>query len=188
MRKILKVSPKTQRDNLIAPGYSCFPTSMGMATEYFLRLRGKDKTAIGCPVDAQIEDYLDAALGSAVAREDPATESEVFNHYMTPHGVQATFTHLTYQQLCAQIDNDIPVVIGGNFSSVSRIGGHINCCIGYDTDKQVVINNDPYGSAYKGYPNDISIEQSLADGAEVEYELKFFKGGVNMPCVVFNYI
>jgi hypothetical protein len=188
MRKILKVRPKTQRDNAIAPGYSCFPTSMGMAAEYFLTLQGKSKLDIGCPDDTQIEDYLDGALGSAVAREDPATECEVFNRYMERFGVRARFAHINYQDIVRFIDADLPVVLGGNFSTVSRIGGHINCCIGYDTDRNIVINNDPYGSAYRGYPNDISIEQSLADGTAIEYELKFFHAGTNIPCVVFEYI
>lgn len=166
--KLENVPYFTQRDNADAPAYSCFPTSIGMAVAYCLASAGKSKTDIGCPPLIQIEDYINHILKSAETkkwmkdneyklgswiwnynpREIFPVEAYVFNALMNAHGFKAEHRVVTFAQLCAAVEK-FPVVVGGNFKSVSSVGAHVICIVGYDGNS--VIANDPYGNALTRY-------------------------------------
>jgi hypothetical protein len=203
MKKTLDEHNNTQRDNKISPYYSCFPTSMAMASEYLLSLQKLTRADIGCQ-DGELADFYNQKLDddntteyvkslgknyqyllTVTRREQPELEEFIFNRFMTSVGWNAKSKKISYAEYCKEIDAGIPVVLGGNFSSVCRIGGHIVCGIGYDDEKKTVIVNDPYGSALKGYPNNVGIEQATKDGEAVEYPLTFFRNGVQMSAITF---
>jgi len=186
----------TQVDNKYAPYISCFPTSMGMAMTYCLKSIGKSKIDVGCGPDMQIEDYINHLIddqetqkwikdnnvkygswmlnyiwkGNA-ARQILYVETYVFNRLMQEHGFLAeAYTNLQYDQYCEKIEeNNCPIVISGNFSSVSRIKGHVTCGIGFNRKnlKELIVH-DPYGNALDGYPK----TEIKATG--VRYPVKFF--------------
>jgi len=179
-----------QRDNEKTPLTSCYNTSMGMAITHCLNLEGLDKKIIGCPYDVQIEDFINemtmsddikkwikdniSRYGNWMLKYKPRTiavvEEYIFNLLMAPIGYKSEFkTDLTYEQYCNHIKNEkMPIVLHGYFKSVSKVGGHIVCGIGYDDEKQTIICNDPFGNAI------IDKYQSGYLGRKAEYPLKFF--------------
>ena len=79
----------------------------------------------------------------------------------------------------------MPIILRGDFSSISRVGGHMNLCIGYELVNGAVNrvqNLDPYGDANKGYiywgDNN---PKGLTDGDGVLYPITFFlqKGSIS---------
>jgi len=194
-----KVPYYSQRDNRYKPFVSCFPTSMAMAIEYCLNLVDKNKSDIGCHRATQLEDYLNeliydnetkqwmkknqGRLGSWIWKYARRTiymiEAYIFNKIMNEHGYKAEYKQITYDEYCTRIEeNKLPIVVGGNFKAVSRVGGHVCCGIGFDKSgmKELIVR-DPFGDALKGYPKGKSQEQNDNDGYENAYGLRFYKNG-----------
>lgn len=189
----------TQRDNKYDPYVSCFPTSLAMCMSYCLKSIKKDKTAVGCGEKMQLEDYINeliyddetkkwmvknqGRLGAWIwkykRRTIYAIEEYIFNRLMNEHGFFATAKYnLDYYKICNELTlNNIPMVIGGNFKSVSSVGGHMVCLKGFNSKNfEEVIVNDPYGNALTGYKNN--------DGENMQYSKKFFdKGKGNFFCI-----
>jgi hypothetical protein len=194
--KIDNVEGLTQRDNKVEPFVSCFPTSVGISMTYCLKSIGNDKTAIGCSPDMQIEDYINQVisskevedwmkkntlrLGSWIWKYEKRTifavEEYAFNFLMNPHGFKAQYKSVTYDELCDHLEtHKLPCPVGGNFKSVSTVGGHIVCAKGFNKIgiKELIVD-DPYGNALDGYT-----DKSVADRT---YGSKFFvdgKGKIN---------
>jgi len=157
-----------QTNNKLYPYITCFPTSVAMAIDYILTIEGKTPASIGID-EPQIEDYLTKmestssikawmikTLGSwatgylSKSWLVGAVEEKAFDDLMNKIGYDGKFTtELSYGALCKQLkDTNLPQVICGDFSSVSQVGGHINCAIGFDFDNKMVITSDPYGYAF----------------------------------------
>lgn len=197
----------SQRDNKFEPFISCFPTSSGMAMTYCLNLIGKDKTVIGCSPNNQIEDYINETIYDAdtekwMKANTPrlgqwiwkykkrtifAVEEYVFNRLMNKQGFKATFKQITYDEYCNEIEtNKLPIIIGGDFSTICSVGGHMLCGIGFNqTGLKEIIVNDPYGSALVKYQN-TDLEQSTRDGTAVAYPLRFFKNGQEINSLIIT--
>lgn len=191
-----KVDYFSQRDNKIKPYVSCYPTSVAMAINYCLTLKKLDRTAIGCDIDTQIEDYINELfedsetkawikenkkwLGfsdNSTAREFLFIENYMFNRLMNPIGYRSegrlNVSFLEYCEIMEQ--TKLPIVLAGNFKSVSRIRGHVVCGVGFNkVGLKEVIVHDPFGSALKGYPKNQSLEQNNKDGSFVHYGTRFF--------------
>ncbi len=170
MKKILENFPYlTQIDNKLFSSTSCYPTSMAMAIWWCLKQIGKDETAIGCPPGIQVEDYITAITesketklwiknnvskyGSWLLNYKPRTlayvEEMIFNKLMNPFGFKTEFSStIMYEFLVNHINtNNMPIVIHGDFSSISTVSGHIVCAIGYNIDAKTVFVQDPFGNA-----------------------------------------
>jgi hypothetical protein len=205
--KLEKVPYYSQRDNKVANFVSCFPTSMAMAMAYCLDDIGKNKTAVGCHSSMQLEDYINELIYDQVTkawmvenqgkigswiwqyqrRTIYAVEAYLFNRLMNALGFTATHKVLSYDTYCTLLeDRRLPIVVGGNFSSVSRVSGHVCCGIGFNkVGLQELIVRDPFGNALKGYPRNQTDEQNEKDGFEVAYGLRFYgKGSFNT--IVFD--
>mgnify|MGYP001419365198 CR=1 FL=1 len=189
----------SQRDNQYQPNVSCFPTSMAMAMAYCLDLIHLDKTAVGCHPNIQLEDYLNeliydnqtkewmiqnqGRIGSWIWKYQRRTiyviEAYIFNRLMNQYGYNSKYVDLKYDDYCNNIENTkLPIIVGGNFSSVSRVGGHVCCGIGFNRiGLPELIVRDPFGNALKGYPQNQSQEQNDKDGYENAYGLRFFGNG-----------
>ena len=179
----------TQRDNKREPYVTCFNTSVAMAMSYCLNLEGLDQVAIGADPKIQLEDYLDmliqdnetkqwmienqGRIGSWIwkytKRTIYAIEAYIFNRLMNNLGYKAEEKYnWTYDTVCHALEqNSMPMVIGGNFSSVSSVGGHMNCLVGYNAIglKEFIVH-DPYGNAMTKY-----VDQN---GSYVRYPAKFY--------------
>ena len=204
--EITGVPEYTQRDNQYleqgknVASISCFPTSVGMSAAYALSTIGLDKTAIGCGPEMQIEDYFNQTLSSPAIykweksnveklgswiwgykpRTIYAVEAQAFNMLMNPHGFKATARDdLNYASVCALLEkHKLPFVIGGNFKSVSKVDGHLNCLIGFNQiGLQEFIVHDPYGDALLGYAPDKKTGKH--NGARRHYSAKFYERGKN---------
>jgi len=170
VRKIIEGFPYlTQTDNKLFSSTSCYPTSMAMAMSYCLQSLKLSKLAIGCQKDMQLEDYITevtesketkqwirgnvSIFGSWMLNYKPRTigvvEEMIFNKLMKPFKFKTNFyTELSYEAVVNHINyNNLPIVLHGDFSSISYVAGHIVCAIGYDTDKGSLIVQDPYGNA-----------------------------------------
>jgi hypothetical protein len=188
--KIEGVRRFPQDDNKHDPMVTCFNTSSGMVMDYCLTLIGKDRTAIGCSINNQIEDYIYEAiydnvtkqwmivnqgrLGAAIWKWKRGVlfsiEEYVFNRLMNPHGFKATFYEcITYERVCELLKtNNLPGIIAGNFSSLSPVGGHMNCLIGYNSvGVYEFITHDPFGNAYKQYKD--------KNGENMHYAARLFQ-------------
>jgi len=186
---------------------SCFPTSLAMCMNYALKKIGLDKTAVGCASENQLEDYINriiddyetkqwmiknqGRLGSWIwkykRRTLYAIEEYIFNRLMNQHGYKAEAKYnFTYETVCNVLkQTELPMVIGGNFSSVSKVQGHMNCCIGYNSIglKEFIVH-DPYGNALKGYS-----QETIGKGNDLRYPVKFFqKEKGYIYCVVISKI
>lgn len=197
----------SQRDNQYMPNVSCFPTSMAMAMTYCLNLMNKTKEDVGCHSDMQLEDYLNECIyddttkqwmvenqgriGSWIwqytRRTIYAVEAYVFNRLMNDIGFSADYVDLTYDRYCYIIENtQMPIVVGGNFKAVSRIGGHVCCGIGFNkVGMKELIVRDPFGNALKGYPQNQSQTDNEKDGFENAYGLRFYNNG-NFASIVIT--
>lgn len=167
----------TQRNNKYNPFVTCFPTSVAMCIDYILTITGKKPSDLGID-EEQIEDFLTKQMKtSAITSWMVKTlgswtndyfqkawlvgkvEEKEFDTLMNKIGYDSEFSdHISFDEVCALIDEtDIPQVICGNFSSANakyghKVGGHINCCVGYDDETRDVFVLDPYGYALsKGY-------------------------------------
>jgi len=178
----------------------CAPTSTADAVRYCLGLHDLDKTAIGCNPTMQLEDYMNEIIDSdemgewikensswigrwilkTVRRQAFHVEAEVFNRLMKDAGLgyrAKVDGKITYEKVQKSITRDkLPIVMSGYFKAVSRIGGHVVCCIGYSTlGIKELVCNDPFGSATLGYPKGQSFAKNRQDGHRVSYGLRFFK-------------
>jgi hypothetical protein len=193
----------SQRDNKFHPSISCFPTSLAMVMSYCLKKEGKDKTAVGCSPEMQLEDYINLLidedettewmkknqgfLGSWIWKYNRRTiyaiEEYIFNRLMLPHGykIKAEYSY-PYQTICNILEQtQLPMVIGGNFSSVSSVGGHMNTLIGYNSIglKEFIVH-DPYGNALDKY-------ETLSKGEGIRYPVKFYqKDGDKIYSLITN--
>ncbi len=189
----------SQLDNKYEPFTSCFPTTMAMIIQFCLDEKGLDKEAIGCHKNTQLEDYLNeliydetttkwmkenqSIIGSWIWKYNRKTiyvvEAYIFNRLMNNYGFKANYTEMTYDNYCINIEtNKLPIAVGGNFSSVSRVKGHVCCGIGFNRIglKELIVH-DPFGNALKGYPQNQTQEQNNKDGFECAYGLRFFNNG-----------
>lgn len=181
------IDPKS---NTNVASISCFPTSMAMIINYCLTQLGLDKNAIGCSQSVQVEDYINRllddsqttawmrkntkSLGSWIwkykRRTIYALEVYIFNRLMKPLGYEAkAIYNVTYETICHILkQTELPMILGGNFKSVSRVGGHMNCLVGYNgIGLKEFIVNDPYGNAFTNYRDQI--------GNYVTYPVKFYQ-------------
>lgn len=194
----------TQRDNKIDPSISCFPTSSAMVMQYCLNLIGKGKEAVGCSSSMQLEDYINQVISSKEVddwmkantsklgkwiwdynkRTIFCVEEYVFNLLMNPLGFKATSgVGITYKAFCDFIStNQLPCVISGDFRSVSKVQGHMNCVFGFNNvGIQTLLVNDPYGNALTGYKDQ--------NGANMSYGLKFYlKAGNTLNVLLISKI
>lgn len=186
--KIENVECLTQRNNLVNAFSTCYPTSLSMAINYCLGLKGKSKEDIGVDTQEQIEDHITRITMSPEmvhwATTDADTwvkdyveklwlvaqiEVRVFNDLMAQFGFQSRFFEsLTFDQICDKMEEtNLPQVVFGYFASVSpTIKGHINCMVGFDRQQRKFIIHDPFGNANEKYAND--------NGAYVEYSFEQF--------------
>lgn len=89
----------------------------------------------------------------------------LFNRLMGQHSFSAQADwSISFERMSRSIDKGFPVVILGNFSSISRVSGHYNTAIGYNGTE--VITHDPYGDALSGY--------ALNNGEFRQYSWDFF--------------
>jgi hypothetical protein len=192
--KIEDVKYFTQRDNTDDPFNTCFNTSNAMAMDYCLTSIGKDKTAVGCNPSpkAQLEDYIYeciydnvtgawmqanvSRLGSWIWKYKRGVlyvvEEYIFNRLMNPLGFKATFYEsISYAKVCETIkQNNLPGIIGGNFASVSPVGGHMNALLGYNSiGTPQFLTHDPFGKAFSRYAD--------PNGADQQYPIRFFNIG-----------
>jgi len=193
--KIENVEYFSQRDNVYVPSSSCFPTSLAMCMNYCLQLIGKTKIDVGCDAQMQLEDYLDymldddktkkwmtentSRLGNWIWNYNRRVlydvEAYTFNRLMLPLGFKATFySNLNYIDLCNKLEETkIPAVIGGNFSEISNVKGHMNCLIGFNKlGLEEFIVHDPYGNALTKY--------QVGNGKDIRYPKKFFTKGTDL--------
>jgi len=193
--KIKGVELYTQFDNKYKRFITCFPTSTSMAINYCLSLKKLNKVAVGCSEKMQLEDYVYQIIyedetkkhfmnkhgakwwGWQYKRHTVAAVNEyIFNLLMQKHGFMSGFkTDMTYEHYCSTIaTTKLPIVLSGNFKSVSKIGGHIVCGIGFNKiGMKEVIAHDPFGNALDGYPP-LDAETRMEKGFEVTYSTKFF--------------
>ena len=208
----LPVERFTQRDNkYIDPitkknvaGVSCFPTSIAMCETYIIeKVEGKDKAAVGCAPDMQLEDYINAMADDPISQKwlkenvsklgqwitgvphRTLYDLEAFNanRLMNPLGYKASFQILKYEQICDKLEETkLPMVIGGNFSSICAVQGHMLCCRGFNKiGSPEFILNDPYGNALKKY-----VDDNGGDGARYPIKYFFKDSAQNMYVIVFE--
>jgi len=167
---------------------------MAMCISYILNLLGKTKKDIGCGDSMQLEEYIYqltedpdtkayikkevSVLGSWVLQYSPRVmffvEEHIGNRILNQLGYKAIFSsNLTYDGICDWIEtHQLPVVIAGNFSSVSKVGGHMNCCHGFSkTTMKEFIVNDPFASCLNGYKD---ASPTSTAGHDVHYSYRFY--------------
>jgi hypothetical protein len=176
-----------------------------MLIDYCLGLKGFGWSSVGCLEGMQLEDYLDTLMDDdttvALMKQDPDyskgdenlarrelfyVERLTFDRVMVPLGYKAISVTGNHQQIIDYIlTKKMPIILRGDFSSISRITGHMNMCIGYELVNGAVNrvqNLDPYGDANKGYlywrDNN---PRGLTDGDGVMYPITFFlqKGSIS---------
>lgn len=199
---IPNVPAESQRDNVYFPSSSCFNTELSNCMQHCLNLIGKDKTAVGCQLSMQLEDYIYLAtedattkawikaniskLGSWVLNYSPRTvysiETYVFNRLMNPLGFKATFLEsISYDKFCEKLEQtNLPMVIGGNFSSISAVSGHMLTAVGFNcVGMPEIIVNDSWGNGCTRYTD-------IKPAKEVAYSLRFFQvsgKNLNVVCI-----
>ena len=180
------VSHLRQDDNKITPTVACYPTSMAILMLNCLDYIGADKKIIGCPYDMQLEDFINehtmskdtknwirknvSVFGDWMLQHRPRTiavvEEMVFNKLMAPLGFTVKFKVNNVDIFLDEFTKQkFPVVLHGDFRSVSSVEGHICAMEGY-VDPERWIIKDPFGNALTGYKN--------KDGSSVIYPRKFF--------------
>ncbi|MFW9871937.1 MAG: C39 family peptidase [Candidatus Thorarchaeota archaeon] len=174
MKKLI-ATYHTQRNNKRKPYITCYNTSMATGIDYILKLQGKDKTTIGCPINMQLDDYLydiiysketkkwikDNAgrFGAWFLSSKPhtlaAVECYVFNKLMNSFGYKAEFLqNQTFNDFVNLINNEnVPQILHGYFKPETRVGGHVIVGIGYEVTSGSFICHDPYGDAKTKYVN-----------------------------------
>ena len=162
-----------QRDNKNDPYRTCYSTSMAMVMNYLLKKQGKTKADVMCPSAVQLEDFIYKYIYSDETKNHikqninaigrwilpyfdnslqltAVAECYVFNKLMNEYGYKAEYKeNVSGIQLYEMLRNDIPQVLHGNYSSTSKVKGHVVLCIGMDS--KGVIVHDPYGDAKTGY-------------------------------------
>lgn len=137
---------KEQLNNKIHPWKTCFPTSMAMPIQYILNRDGMGQTDIGIPADMQIEDFITKYMIDHFRDwryADP--EEKLFDSLMKDY--DATFRNpISYDSVCESLAlNEIPGVVFGEFGKFHpSVKGHVGCAVGFDTEKRILIVNDPY--------------------------------------------
>lgn len=132
-----------QYDNIENPGGSCNVTSLAMVAYYF-GLRGNGQ--------GQLEDQFYREMERmGLDRHSPEDLSTFFNQKMSQAGFKQRDKFVAnggVNDIRSNIDKGMPVIIHGYFTS----SGHIVCIIGYDSDTQQYLIQDPNGEWYKeGY-------------------------------------
>ena len=194
----------TQKNNLYFPSSSCFNSSISNCMQHCLDILGLDKTAVGCHLDQQLEDYiyllseanttktwikqnLTKLGGVAVLQYSPrvlyGVETYMFNTLMNHLGYKATFLEgTTYDNFCNKMEQtNLPMVIGADFRTICPVQGHMLTAVGFNKiGLQQIIVNDSWGNACTRY----------TDGSkscrEVAYALRFFQvygKGLNAVCI-----
>ncbi|MCP4650346.1 MAG: hypothetical protein GY853_09755 [PVC group bacterium] len=159
----------TQTDNKWFSSTSCYPTSMAMAMYWCLKLAGNSEYEIGCPLNMQLEDYISktsqsketknwikqniSKYGNWMLDYKPRViahvESMIFNKLMNHLYFKATFsTQISLNDYITHLDKSkMPIVLHGNFKTVSKVAGHIVCGVGYNESNNNIIVMDPFGNA-----------------------------------------
>jgi len=158
-----------QTDNKLFSSTTCYPTSMAMAMKWCMKIASYSEYEIGCPLSMQLEDYITqitesketkawikrnvSKYGAWMLNYKPRTlayvEEYIFNKLMNPLGFKSRFSaNITYGAYCKHIkENNMPIVLHGDFSTVSPVAGHIVCGVGFRDDDNSVIVMDPYGNS-----------------------------------------
>jgi hypothetical protein len=159
----------TQTDNKLFSSTTCYPTSMAMTIKWCLKIASYSEYEIGCPLSMQLEDYITqitesketnawikrnvSKYGNWMLNYKPRTlayvEEYVFNKLMNPLGFKARFSaNITYKAYCKHLSQKkMPIVLHGDFSTISPVAGHIVCGVGFRNDDNSVICHDPFGNA-----------------------------------------
>lgn len=182
-----------QVDNKFDPYVNCFATSNAMASTYCLSLVGKTKLDVGCHADMQLEDYIYEYIQSPQVDEWIKktfkanwwgwafvnkgnkkvlweVQQYVANQLLNPFGFKTTIDYaMSYDKYCNTIlKTQLPILLGGDFRSVSTVQGHLNCGVGFNSvGLQELIVHDPYGNCLDGY-------KRHDNGAFCQYGTRFF--------------
>lgn len=158
-----------QVDNKLYNSTSCYMTSLAMVIQFCLERKNLGHLDIGCKDDQQMEDYFtDKCIQAGKDRGHALTAKWLFNKFMGPFAYKDEFVEgLGFDALRNHlISSKLPVVIHGYFKGIGGVGGHINCCVGFDGDE--IICHDPWGNAEDGY------KEHETAGYAVKYPLKYF--------------
>lgn len=146
---------ETQRDNAVNPGTTCLATSCAMAIEYISQKSYggalEYKIVRHCQLLTESEKAaLTKKEGTWIWQHSPWTVLPIMEYVLNEYYLPCSVSWgISLETVKAAIENNKPVVCLGDFSSVSKIGGHYNCVIGVDTD--TVKTLDPWGDARTNY-------------------------------------
>lgn len=172
MRKVIEYGEYTQRNNVVNPLGSCFPTSVAMALsrnfyskELEIIFTQDDVINVLCngPLGKQLLDsdkftanersWMMPLYHKKVANTIWKVEQEVVR-YIIGEDYCKYYEDKTLDDIKAEIDRGYGVAIGFNINPTDpNIGGHIALMVGYDTTRKTLIFNDPYGDFMTGYRN-----------------------------------
>jgi GH24 family phage-related lysozyme (muramidase)/uncharacterized protein YvpB len=151
----LPVGYKSQTDNENNPTGSCNVTSSAMCLEYW----GFKSTS-----GRQLEDILYEWMGNnGLSRHDPNHLKQTIEHF----GAKDDFTtRSTIPEIKQALDNGIPVIVHGYFTTF----GHIIVLIGYNEKGFIVL--DPYGEwTPNGYDRNDSSKANKGERIVYSYGL-----------------
>lgn len=167
MPRFIKSNPDdityfTQRNNVLFPLRSCFPTSMAMA----MRNNGfkyvekfKDPTYGTLELDDYIMQLVNSPMGQTWADKLGIPKGTKFlneywgpmvtcgNYLLNPQNIKCKQKAMTMDSIKAEIDAGRMVLIGTYFTT----GGHIVTISGYTEDGRLIVC-DPYGNRNFNYP------------------------------------
>jgi len=175
----------TQRDNELFQSKECFPSSAAIAIDflngntsdspntanwivnYSLNLSDAEKLKLMSQNNGLKWIDKDTCVWNSDNTFKPFQCIPIMEYicrFVYPKVYQAW--RIQYSDIIDSIDRGIPVVCLGNFSPISYVGGHYGCIVGYNTDKNTVIDIDPWGNGHTNY--------SDQNGFAIEYDWNIF--------------
>lgn len=152
----------SQRDNLVDPYITCFPTSVAMTTrtlEQFTYgrqeiLREDLDDVIIHNIESQLSRWRKVArkIGKWTSAYHPRTIWAFWESWFEENsvvtGYKAKYYHQDQESIKEMLmEQDTPVIVGNKFTH----GGHVVAIIGFDDDRGSFLVNDPYGNPMTGY-------------------------------------